>query len=74
MHLIEPDKESRFASIQIGQGLYATEIVADKVASHPNYYYVVQDRRPKQVIGWGVTDDFESANTEAQKLVEQLTV
>ena len=74
MHLIEPDNASRFASIQIGHGLYATEIVADKIASQPNYYYVVQDRRPKQVIGWGIADDFESANAEAQKLVQQLTV
>jgi hypothetical protein len=74
MHLIEPDNASRFASIQIGQGLYATEIVADKVAGQPNYYYVVQDRRPKQVVGWGVADDFESANSEAQRLVDQLTV
>ena len=74
LHLIEPDSASRFASIQIGHGLYATEIVADKVASQPNYYYVVQDRRPKQVVGWGVAEDFESANTEAQKLVQQLTV
>ena len=74
MHLIEPDNESRFASIQIGQGLYATEIVADKIASHPSYYYVVQDRRPKQVVGWGVTKDFDSANIEAQRVVEQLTV
>jgi hypothetical protein len=74
MHLIEPDNASRFASIQIGLGLYATEIVADKVASHPNYYYVVQDRRPKQVVGWGVTTDFESANSEAQELVRQLAV
>ncbi len=73
MHLIEPDHASRFASVQIGHGLYATEIVADKVTSHPNYYYVVQDRRPKQVIGWGVARDFESANTEAQELVRQLT-
>ncbi|MBV9886719.1 MAG: MEDS domain-containing protein [Acidobacteria bacterium] len=74
MHLIEPDAASRFASIQIGHGLYATEIVADKIATHPNYYYVVQDRRPKQVIGWGIADDFESASTEAQELVRQLTV
>jgi hypothetical protein len=74
MHLVEPDHSSRFASIQIGHGVYATEIVADKIASHPNYYYVVQDRRPKQVIGWGIADDFESANTEAQELVRQLTV
>jgi hypothetical protein len=74
LHLIEPDSESRFASIQIGQGIYATEIVADKVANDPHYYYVVQDRRPKQVVGWGVANDFESANTEAQKLVRQLTV
>ena len=73
IHLIEPDTTSRFASIQIGHGVYATEIVADKVASHPNYYYVVQDRRPRQVIGWGMASDFESANTEAQELVRQLT-
>jgi hypothetical protein len=74
MHLIEPDATSRFASIQIGHGGYATEIVADKVAGHPNYYYVVQDRRPKQVLGRGVAEDFESANSEAQELVRQLTV
>lgn len=73
MHLIEPDSASRFASIEIGHGGYATEIVADKAASHPNYYYVVQDRRPKQVMGWGVASDFERANTEAQELVRQLT-
>jgi hypothetical protein len=74
VQIVEPSDESRFASVQIGHGLYATEIVTDKVASHPNYYYVVQDRRPKQVIGWGVANDFESANTEAQELVRQLTV
>lgn len=74
MHLIEPDHASRFASVQIGHGVYATEIVADKIATQPNYYYVVQDRRPKQVVGWGVARDFESANTEAQELVRQLTV
>lgn len=74
LHLVEPDTASRFASIQIGHGPYATEIVADKVASHPNYYYVVQDRRPKQVVGWGITRDFESANSEAQELVRQLAV
>lgn len=74
MHLIEPDCASRFSSLQIGHGVYATEIIADKVASHPNYYYVVQDRQPKQVVGWGVASDFESANTEAQELVRQLTV
>jgi hypothetical protein len=73
LHLIEPDSASRYASIQIGHGLYATEIVADKVASHPNYYYVVQDRRPKQVLGWGIASDFESANSEAQELVRQLS-
>jgi hypothetical protein len=73
MHLIEPDSVSRFASIQIGHGAYATEIVAEKVASHPHYYYVVQDRRPKQVVGWGVADDFESASSEARALVEELT-
>ena len=48
--------------------------MADKVAKRPHYYYVVQDRRPKQVVGWGVATDFESANIEAQKLVQQLTV
>ena len=74
MHLIEPDNASRFASIQIGLGPYATEIVADKIASRPNYYYVVHDRRPKQVIGWGIARDFESANTEAQELVRQIAV
>jgi DcmR-like sensory protein len=74
MHMIEPDTASRFASIQIGHGGYATEIVADKVAEHPNYYYVVQDRRPKQVLGWGVAEDFESASSEAQELVRQVTV
>ena len=72
VQLVEPDKESRFASVQIGHGVYATEIVADKIESHPNYYYVVQDRRPKQVIGWGVASDFESATAEAQELVRQL--
>jgi len=74
LHLVEPDTASRFASVQIGHGPYATEIVADKVTSHPNYYYVVQDRRPKQVVGWGVASDFESANSEAQELVRQLAV
>jgi hypothetical protein len=53
--------------------VYATEIVADKVASHPSYYDVVQDSRARQVIDWGMASDSESVNTEAQEPVRQLT-
>ena len=73
LHMVEPDQASRYASIQIGRGLYGTEIVAEKLAENPSYYYVVQDRRPKQVLGWGVAQDFESAAEEAEQLLRAVT-
>jgi hypothetical protein len=73
LQLVEPDQASKYASIQIGHGLYATEIVAERLVEKPSYYYVVQDKRPREVLGWGVATDFETATQRAKQLVSQVS-
>jgi hypothetical protein len=71
LHLIEPDQVSQFASVQIGPGLYATEIVAEKLARNPSYSkWCKIIARSKS---WaGVTHDFESATEKAQQLMRRV--
>jgi hypothetical protein len=48
-----------------------TEIVADKLVLDPNYYYVVQRRRPVEVLGWGIASTFDQANESAERIIQQ---
>jgi hypothetical protein len=69
MQVIEPEKASQFASLHICRGLQMTEIVAAKKVGAEHYYYVVQQSRPMEIVGWGVTRDFETASEEADRLM-----
>lgn len=71
MHLLEESDQSTYSSLWVGCAAHTAEIVADRIVSNPNFYYVVQQHRPKEVIGWGVAPDFGSANREVERLMRQ---
>lgn len=48
-----------------------TEIVADKLVINPHYYYVVQRRKPSEILGWGVAPSFDMAHDRAEQLASQ---
>jgi hypothetical protein len=57
-------------SMSMRQGNYNAEIVADKLVVDPKYYYVVQQNRPREVMGWGVAPTFDEANNQSERLME----
>lgn len=69
LHIAEKEAHSLHSSLFVGYGSHEAEIVADRFVVDPNYYYVVQRRRPKEVVGWGMARDFDLAAEQAEKLV-----
>jgi hypothetical protein len=68
MEMAEAAANSSFSSMSIRNGKWTAEVVADKTQVNPCYYYVVQNREPQEVIGWGVAPNFESATTRIDQL------
>jgi hypothetical protein len=67
--LDESKRNSFHSSINIRLGKNGAEIVADKLTVDPRNFYVVQQVRPREVVGWGIASDFDSATAEAEQLV-----
>jgi len=70
LHLDESKRNSFHSSIHVRLGKYGAEIVADKLTLDPRYYYVVQQIRPREVVGWGIASDFDTATAGAEQLVK----
>ena len=64
--IVEPVVPSHYASISIRTEHRVAEIVADKFVTKPKYYFVVEDQRHREILGWGTTPDFEIANLRAR--------
>jgi hypothetical protein len=71
LQLIEPESNGFHASICIRYGHCLAELVTDKFVVNPNYYYVVQRHEPKEILGFGVADDFERATTEVHEIARE---
>ncbi len=69
LHVSEKKPNCMHAGISIRRGAYSAEIVADKLMVDPNYYYVVQQNRPQQILGWGVAGTFDKANQQAENVM-----
>jgi DcmR-like sensory protein len=69
LHLDESRRNSLHSSIHVRLGRHGAEIVADKLMVDPRYYYVVQQVRPREIVGWGVAPNFDSATARAEQLV-----
>jgi hypothetical protein len=55
--------------LSVRHGNFTAEIVADKFIIDPKYYYVVQQNRPREVVGWGVAPNYESASQQAEAIL-----
>ena len=69
LHMTDREPRSFHSGLSFRSGNYWAEIVADKLVVAPTYYYVVQRRRPSEIVGWGTAGTFESANQCAEELV-----
>lgn len=61
LQLAETAANSQHSSIHFRNPEWSAEVVADRLAENPRYYYVVQSRQPRKIASWGVAPDFESA-------------
>lgn len=67
-HVAEGQPGTSHSGITIRTPNCWTEIVADKLVISPNYYYVVQQRTPQEILGWGVAHTFDEASQNAELL------
>ena len=67
-HVFQPHTDSNHSSMGLGFGECRAEIVADRFVLNPAYYYVVQQRFPQEIVGWGVAADFDTAAGDAERL------
>jgi hypothetical protein len=68
MHLDEVKGESLHSSLHVRYGRYNAEVVVDRFVVDPRYYYVVEQPRRSEIVGWGVAPDFARATAEAERL------
>jgi MEDS: MEthanogen/methylotroph, DcmR Sensory domain len=68
MQVVETATHSDHASMHIRDNSWSAEIVADKMALSPRYYYVVHHREPSEPLGWGIAPDFDSASANIDRL------
>jgi hypothetical protein len=62
---------SFYTGLSIRHGNYSAEIVADKFMLDTKYYYVVQQSRPREIIGWGIAPNFANASQQAEAVLAQ---
>lgn len=48
---------------------FCSDIVADKLAPFPAYYYVVQRGRPYEVVSWGTAPSYNRAHAKVKQIV-----
>jgi hypothetical protein len=68
LHLAEMEPHSLHASVHLSDENYAAEIVANRIAANPSFYFVVHQRTPEQLLGWGVAPDFGSATRHIEEI------
>jgi hypothetical protein len=62
------DADKVYRSMHVGYGNCTAEIVASKLDVVPNYYYVVEQHRPQEIMGWGISSDFDSAAAHVDQI------
>jgi len=69
LHLPDTGRRSLHSSLQVRYGSHGAEIVVDKFVIDPRYYYVVQQIGQREIVGWGIAPDFDTATKSARQLV-----
>ena len=68
MLIADTSPGSHHCSIHFRNEGWTAELVAEKLAESPRYYYVVQHSWPHQIGGWGVASDFDAASASIGEL------
>lgn len=71
LHFDETAADSIHSSLHVRYGSYSAEVVADRFMLDPRFYYVVQQQRQREVVGWGVAPTFDSAAAQAEQLARE---
>jgi hypothetical protein len=68
----ETAEKSRFCSVTIRGAAETTEIVADKMAVNPRYYFVMQGRgRRGKIFGWGAENNYAATQAKIDELTQK---
>jgi len=65
------DPEKAFRSMHVGYGHCSAEIIANRFDINPYYYYVVEQNRPREIMGWGVSTDFDTATEQIDQIARE---
>ena len=66
--VVEAETPTR-ATMEITDGSFTTEIVAEKFLAKPRYDYVVAHAASREVVGWGRSENFEAARRQSEETV-----
>lgn len=64
-----PSSRDRYSCVSLRHGNFWYDVVAEKLSITPSYYYVAQRRKPAEIVGWGVSSDFDRACAEAEEIL-----
>jgi hypothetical protein len=67
--VVETEAPALRATMEITAGPFTTEIVAQKFMVKPRYDYVVAHAASRQVVGWGRTENFETARRKSEEML-----
>jgi DcmR-like sensory protein len=71
LHVADRAADSFHSSLSVRYGGCSAEVVVDKLMLDPRHYYVVQQQRSREILGWGVAPTFESAIAKAEQLARE---
>ncbi len=71
LHLCDTNSNCLHSSLHVRNGTYNAEVVVDKLMLDPRFYYVVEQSRSREVLGWGVAPSFDSAAAQAEQLARE---
>lgn len=72
MHIEDMQSGAACAALHVRYPTCSAEIVADKSENAPNYYYVVEQQQPKNLLAWGIAADFDAAAACAEKIAAEM--
>jgi MEDS: MEthanogen/methylotroph, DcmR Sensory domain len=72
MALTHTMAESHHSSLYVRHGQFTADIVADRRDPSSRYYFVVQPHGDREIVSWGVEDNFERATRASERVIAQM--
>lgn len=70
--LTETMATTNHSSLAIRKGRYVIDVVADRLDPRSQFYYVAQEHGKRDILGWGVEQNFDDAILQGETLLNSL--